>query len=237
MKKFIYAGPIGLGILLFYMVYLFYLDDESTASKNNRYILALGDSLTYGIGDLREKGYIGQLKEILNAAESSAHYQVLNYAIPNQESEGVVKQLLNVNISEKVNEVDYVILYIGTNDFRYSSGGNFLSIDQSKLNKEREEYLNHIQTILNSIRFLNKDVPVIVLGLYNPFPDDHHIDRHITEWNIALKTTIEKESNTHFIPTNDLFRQKNKKLYFDDALHLNHTGYHLIAKRISKEIN
>lgn len=235
MKKgllYLLAFLIGAGVL--YLLYIFKYDDH-TESQKNKVITAFGDSLTYGKGARSEQGYIGQLEKQLNQRKNHT-YQIHNYGIPGQQSEGVLKQLGNIKISEKINESDYIILYIGTNDFRYSSGGNFLTLNKEKLNQQKADYINNIHTIVKAIRSLNKEVPIIVLGLYNPFPDKNEIDAYINDWNTNLKREIIQTNHVQFIPTNDLFQHEDKKQYFSDALHLNHEGYKKIADRLVLEI-
>lgn len=235
MKKILYILLFVLLIGLSYVVYAFFLDDKIMDDEEHT-ILALGDSLTYGVGDLEEEGYVGKLETILNSKSNNKTYSIFNYGIPGQESEGVLKQLAQPSISEKVNEVDYIILFIGTNDLRYSSGGDFQTINETIINEEKRGYLDNINKIFKIIRQLDDEVPFIVVGLYNPFPDDTQLNLIIEDWNNHLMETASKYSPATFIPTNDLFRNKSKKDYFSDSLHLNRDGYRLIANRISKEM-
>ncbi len=235
MKKLQYAAGLLLIIGLIYVGYTFFLDEKIKADQEHA-ILALGDSLTYGVGDRQEEGYVGQLENILESKSSTTDYTINNYGIPGQESDGVIKQLANPTISEKVNEAEYIILFIGTNDLRTSLGGDFQTINQTVIKREKHDYLNNIDGILKNIRMLDKDVPFIVVGLYNPYPDDEQLNEILDDWNDDLKDTVSKYSSITFVPTDDLFQDKSKQDYFSDSLHLNHKGYHLIAKRISEEI-
>ena len=235
MKKILSIVLFGLLIGLSFGAYAFYFDDKMKADKEHT-ILALGDSLTYGVGNLKEEGYVGKLESLLNTKSQNGTYSILNHGIPGQQSEGVLKQLAQPQISEKVNEVDYVILFIGTNDLRYSAGGDFQTISETTINKERSRYLDTINQIMTIIRQLDEEVPMIVVGLYNPFPEDRQLDLIIEGWNDRLKKTVSHYPSITFVPTDDLFQNQSKKDYFSDSLHLNQNGYQLIANRISKEL-
>lgn len=235
MKKIYYTAGILLIIGLAWMGYAYFLDEKAKPDEEH-IVMALGDSLTYGVGDRKEEGYVGQLEKILKSTSSDEEYQINNYGIPGQESEGVLKQLANPKINEKVNEADSIILFIGTNDLRTTLGGDFQTINQNAVKREKEDYLDNIDTILKSIRQLDEDVPFIVVGLYNPNPSDEQLNRILEDWNHDLKETVDDYSSITFVPTNDLFQDKSKKDYFSDSLHLNRNGYRLIANRISEEI-
>lgn len=235
MKKLHYAAGLLLIIGLIYIGYTFFLDEKIKADQEH-VIMALGDSLTYGVGDRHEEGYVGQLEKISESESSNKNYKINNYGIPGQESEGVIKQLANPTISEKVNEADYIILFIGTNDLRTSLGGDFQTINQAAIKKGKKDYLDNVDDILKSIRLVDHDVPFIVVGLYNPFPNDDRLDEILDDWNHDLKETVSNYSSITFVPTDDLFQDKTKKDYFSDSLHLNDKGYRLIANRISEEI-
>ena len=235
MKKIVYIVILLLLIGLSYGGYAFFLDDK-VKGKQEHIIMALGDSLTFGVGDSQEEGYVGKLETILNSKSQNEKFSIYNYGIPGQESEGVLKQLTNPTISEKVNEADYIILFIGTNDLRYSSGGDFQTIDETVIKNEKRNYLDNINKIIKFIRQLDEQVPLMVVGLYNPFPDDHQLDLILKDWNHDLKETASHYSSITYIPTDDLFQNKSKKNYFSDLLHLNRNGYHLIANRIGEEM-
>ena len=199
-------------------------DDEQT-------IIALGDSLTYGLGDKQEQGYVGQLQKRLNQ-QSQYTYTIRNFGIPGQESSDLLEQLKSIEVNETFNEADWVIVYIGTNDFRTATGGNFLTISKEAIAQKKELYTRNIGEILPAIREFNPSVPIIVVGLYNPFQQSNHLNDIVSDWDDSVKAISEQHENTHFIPTNDLFKDKEKEDYFSDALHLNHKGYNLIADRI-----
>ncbi len=62
-----------------------YQFDADLKPANEKSIIALGDSLTYGIGDKTEQGYIGQLQKKLNQ-HSDLSLSIRNFGIPVQES-------------------------------------------------------------------------------------------------------------------------------------------------------
>ena len=213
-----------------YWLYAYQLD-AVLKPNDEKTIIALGDSLTYGIGDEKEQGYIGQLRKKLNQ-QSEYIFTIRNFGIPGQESSDLLKQLNSINVNETFNEANLVIVYIGTNDLRMATGGNFQNISKETIAEKKEIYTRNMEKILPVIREFNPSAPILVVGLYNPFQQSNQLNDIVSDWDESIQLITKHHENTHFIPTNDLLKDKNKEDYFSDALHLNHKGYDLIADRI-----
>ncbi|WP_176167307.1 GDSL-type esterase/lipase family protein [Mesobacillus jeotgali] len=196
-----------------------------------RLVIAFGDSLTYGYGDEKGSGYIDTLKTRLNS-HNKEKYNFDNEAIYGLESSGILTQLSNVEERVKIDEADYFILFIGTNDLINSNGGNLNNLKLEKIAKGKEDYLKNLNSIIKTLTNKNKQAPILLLGLYNPYPDSKAIEVVIDEWNNDINKIIKDEERIVYIPTNDLFKGKNKKQYFSDSLHLNDKGYKLVTDRI-----
>ncbi|MBS8263180.1 hypothetical protein DYI25_01865 [Mesobacillus boroniphilus] len=199
--------------------------------KEDKLVVALGDSLTYGYGDENGSGYIDTLKTRLNK-QNSEDYNFANEAIYGLESSGILTQLSNIMVSSKLNDADYFILFIGTNDLINSNGGNLKNLQHGKIERGQEVYLQNLRAIIDTLRERNNEAPILLLGMYNPYPYSERIEFLIHEWNNEIINTIKEEKQIVFIPTNDLFKGKGKQEYFSDSLHLNDKGYNLIADRI-----
>jgi lysophospholipase L1-like esterase len=199
--------------------------------KGDRLVVAFGDSLTYGYGDQKGSGYIDTLQTSLNR-QNRENYKFDNEAIYGLESSGILSQLSDVSIREKLDEADYFILFIGTNDLINSNGENLEDLKHEKIKKGQTVYLKNLRAILNILADKNEEAPVLLLGLYNPYPDSAAIEAVIDDWNKEIMKEAENEEQVVFIPTNDLFKGTEKTQYFSDSLHLNDKGYKLIADRI-----
>jgi lysophospholipase L1-like esterase len=211
-------------------------ENTSEKSYGDKKVVAFGDSLTYGFGDEKGAGYIDTLEAKLNN-EKKVEFNFSNEAIYGLESSGILKQLSDITVSSKLEDADYFILFIGTNDLINSNGGDLENLKQDKIEKGKEIYQQNLEAIIDILKRNNKDSPILVLGLYNPYPDSGQIERILDEWNKGIIKTIRDEKKITYIPTNDLFKGKNKKDYFSDSLHLNDNGYDLIADRILQEYN
>ncbi|WP_409305139.1 GDSL-type esterase/lipase family protein [Peribacillus sp. SCS-155] len=199
--------------------------------KQNPVIIALGDSLTNGVGDENGEGYLDLIEKQLDK-NSNKNVSIWNYGIPGQETDGVLKQLEDERLNTKLDKADYFIVFIGTNDLINSNGGDLHPLHEQRIDKAKPEFKRNLTKILHTLEKKNKDAPILVLGLYNPFPAGNDIEKQIVDWDRTIKNTIEDDKRIVYIPTNDLFKHKEKQRYFSDELHPNENGYKLIANRI-----
>ncbi|PLT34433.1 GDSL-type esterase/lipase family protein [Bacillus sp. V5-8f] len=223
---------LSIVLIIFIVISVVWFSFQSQAKKNDPIIMALGDSLTFGYGDKNGEGYVDGLENALNEPSSKEKFRVWNYGITGQETEGVLKQLSDARIKSKLDKADYFIVFIGTNDLINSNGGDLKKINHERLSAEKDGYIKNVKTILDQLKKGNKEAPILVLGLYNPIPEDRQIEKHIDDWDREIQDIVKKEKRAVFIPTNDLFKNKDKKTYFSDALHPNEKGYQLITERI-----
>lgn len=199
--------------------------------EGEKLVVAFGDSLTFGFGDQEGSGYIDTLQNRLNS-QHKEDYNFDNEAIYGLESSGILTQLSNVSIRGKLDEADYFILFIGTNDLINSNGGNLKDLKHEEIKKGQAVYLKNLYAIIHILRDQNEDAPILLMGLYNPYPDSGAIETVIDNWNKEIMKAAKSEKQVVFIPTNDLFKGAKKTQYFSDSLHLNDEGYKLIANRI-----
>jgi lysophospholipase L1-like esterase len=223
---------ILISILAAFSIY----DNSSEKKQGDKQVVAFGDSLTYGFGDEKGSGYIDTLDKKLNE-QNKEDFDFTNEAIYGLESSGILTQLSDIRVSSKLDEADYFILFIGTNDLINSNGGNLKNLKTGEIEKGQEIYVQNLKAIIDILKKNNEEAPILVLGLYNPYPDSGKIETIIDGWNKEIINVIDDEKRITYIPTNDLFKGKDKKGYFSDSLHLNDKGYKLVAERILEKYN
>jgi lysophospholipase L1-like esterase len=211
---------------------------RSSASTKVVNLTALGDSITYGSGDPSKMGYIERVKVELEE-QKGIPVQVSNFAIPKYSTENILEQLQDGKIKRHVKNANYIILYIGTNDFRKSAGYKFDQLNVKKINEGEVKFSANLHKILEYIRSENSVAPIIVLGLYHPYVEyqNHQkILELIEHWNHEIVNVMGDFDQTIFVPTLDLFKNKPKEKYFSDSLHPNPAGYQLISNRLLIEV-
>jgi lysophospholipase L1-like esterase len=229
-KKYVIA--ISVLLVLVVLVVIFYNHTEKIR------LTALGDSITYGVGDPSKRGYIERVKSQLEEKKDLS-VQVNNFGVPKYTTEDILRLLNERKVKKAIKKADYVILYVGTNDFRQSAGYKFHQLHVEKINKGKQKFLVNLNAILERFRSGNPSAPIIVLGLYQPYieyQNSAEIEALIEDWNSEINYLTGNFDKTYFIPTLDLFADKPKETYFNDLLHPNPNGYELIAGRVLEKI-
>jgi len=210
----------------------------SSASTKVINLTALGDSITYGFGDPSKKGYIERVK-VKFEEKKSIPVHVSNFGIPKYTTENILTQLKDGKVKEQLKKANYIILFIGTNDFRKSAGYKFKQLNIKKINEGELIFFANLHKILDNMRKENSAVPIIVLGLYHPYVEyqnQQEILELIEHWNNGIVDVIGDFDQTFFVPTLDLFKNKPPQEYISDSLHPNPAGYQLIADRLFKKV-
>ncbi|MGV2620407.1 UNVERIFIED_CONTAM: GDSL-type esterase/lipase family protein [Halobacillus marinus] len=215
-------------LVVFVTIILIGAGNDWFGPKEER-IVALGDSLTYGIGDDSGQGYVENLKQWFET--NGEDVKVDNYGIPDQQTDGMLTQMNDPEVLKSLQKADYILLFIGTNDLIESNGGDLSEINKEAIAAGKKDYVKNLKSILKTVRGSNGDAPILFLGLYNPYPDNRKIDEIIKEWNSTSKGLIDSYTGITFVETNDLFEEKTTRI-FSDELHLNEKGYERLTKRI-----
>lgn len=216
-------------------------EEETEVEKTQEYvgdyrIIALGDSLARGTGDISGQGFAGRMVESgdLNGGDPVNLY---NLSVEGMRSNELVEQIKDKQTVEGFSGADIVIISIGGNDLRdvlNESAAEQAEAFQSAL----EAYLYNVDFVLESIRSTNERGRVIFLGLFNPGGrDDKTRNMYLLEWNYRTWQLMEMYENTLYVPTYDLFKYNTNEYISVDGLHPNDEGHEAIAKRILGSIN
>ncbi|TLS37449.1 SGNH/GDSL hydrolase family protein [Pseudalkalibacillus caeni] len=211
---------------------------EKLIEYDTKYV-GLGDSLTVGIGDAEEKGYIGMVKDGIERKDNIV-IDLKNYADRGDRTTQLMKILKKEKVQQSVRDADVIFLTIGGNDLMKVARDHFLSLDQKYFDEERITYQKRLEKILLTIRTLNPDCDIYYIGLFNPFlkyfENVVEIDAILQHWNEGSKQVIERFPNVYFVPVYPLFNQVDEDLFFKDNFHPNAKGYHLIANQVLAEM-
>ncbi|RBW70026.1 GDSL family lipase [Bacillus taeanensis] len=208
--------------------------NETIQHAENLKIIALGDSLTRGTGDVSGEGYIGYVMDDLKE-KTDEEIHLSNVSIKGQTSKQLIDQLQEPEIQRQLKQASIIVMTIGGNDL-FQSGqalGNF-SVEQ--IDEARTAYLKNLQSIFTKVRELNEEAAVFHIGLYNPFndlTDASETSKIVREWNFDSAETAAKYKNIVFVPTFDLFQLHVNNYLYSDKFHPNSEGYQLIGERLA----
>src|SRR5690606_390590 len=136
--------------------------------KKDTHIVAIGDSLTQGVGDeTGNGGYVGILEEKLVAD----NYQVSidNFGKRGNRTDQLLKRLDNEEIVRSIEKADIVLITIGANDIMKIVKDNFMNLTEEPFMEERDPYGERLAQILARISSMNDEAKIYLLGFYNPF--------------------------------------------------------------------
>lgn len=198
-------------------------------------IVAIGDSLTQGVGDAADNnGYVGRIEDAFS--NEKQRVSIDNFGKRGNRSDQLLKRLEDEEIRSSLEEADMILLTIGANDIMKVVKSNFMNLNEEPFIAERLAYEQRLQEIITIMLDLSPDAEIYLIGFFNPFEgyfdDIEELDGILTDFNTTGKQLTTKKQQTHFVPTNDLFQIDDVDLLADDNFHPNATGYTLIAERV-----
>ncbi|WP_068673934.1 SGNH/GDSL hydrolase family protein [Oceanobacillus sp. Castelsardo] len=203
--------------------------------SNQTRVVAIGDSLTQGVGDVTNQGgYVGVLERTINENGEVAKFE--NYGKRGNRSNQLLKRLDEREIRSSIKKADIVLITIGANDIMQVAKENIMNLKLNDFIEQRIYYEQNLRQIVNKIRDLNGNAEIYLVGFYNPFEkyfqDIEELNTIVETYNSTTESIAEKNDNVMFIPTIDLFHDTNTNLFAEDNFHPNYLGYHKIAKRV-----
>lgn len=220
--------------------------EEATAKQQREhkpppkdlYVVAFGDSLTEGVGDQERKGgYVGRLVPLLSAEDGVRTVTVANFGKRGRR----VSELAPVIDAhhKELERADLIWLTIGGNDVMNVVRSRFFDLSRERFAKASETFAARLDRLIRSLRTLNPDAVIVLVGLYNPFsstlPNVPEINDVIAEWNRASQAVLSGYPRTVFVEIQDIFAGRDDLLYRDE-FHPNAAGYEQIARRVHQAL-
>ncbi|WP_346418241.1 SGNH/GDSL hydrolase family protein [Listeria monocytogenes] len=212
-------------------------------------LVAMGDSLTEGVGDEnKDGGYVGIIPKKLEEEPNVPSVKTSNYGVSGNKITQLEKRLkTNKDFQEDVKNANVITITIGGNDVMAILQSRLLNVNVDDFTKANKEFQQELETLLKDIRSYNKYAAIFLMGIYNPyttyFSDIKQFDEIISDWNKASKKTIQQDSNAYFVPIAKVLEDRNadnkdkpNSLLSDDYFHPNHTGYEKMTTELDKAI-
>jgi lysophospholipase L1-like esterase len=230
--------------------------------------LALGDSLTEGVGasDREETSFVALVHK-----ELGSDVELMNLGIAGDTSQDLIDRQLDRATDEigsrnsdadPNNDVAVVTLEIGGNDlleifFDLVLPGTCPNIEQGLNNPEcvqqvretLDTYGPNLDEILTRLREADRDVPIFLLTLYNPFSGgsavlDELIDlalegRPGTPFEEGLHDIVREQAEAHdanLVEVAPHFEGKAREYIAIDLIHPNDAGYRVMGDAILAEM-
>ncbi len=136
-------------------------EDERPEPAGDVYV-ALGDSLTRGVGSTSGAGYV----QPVSAALEEEDVRTQNLAVSGARTEDLLAQLEQPEVRRTIENARYITLTIGGNDLfnRGENVENFESVDIAQVVQDAK---TNLQTVFEEIRGLNDSATIVYIALYN----------------------------------------------------------------------
>lgn len=182
----------------------------SQSYKKSIQFVAIGDSLTEGIGDQTDQGgYVSILEKALEEQYKTVSFTATNAGVAGQRSDQILNRInKDDTLQAKIKSADFITMSFGGNDLMKVIQQNIFSLSVKKVKTQQASYQEHVTALLTKIRELNGQAPVYIIGIYNPFylnfSNIEEMQTIVDNWNDATQETIKEQRNMYFIPINDL---------------------------------
>lgn len=200
--------------------------------KKNINLVALGDSLTQGVGDQKKNGgYVGIIKSQIEQ-KYNTNIHTNNYGVAGDRSDQILKRLdSDQKFQSRLKSADVIVMTVGGNDLMQSLQKNIFIDNQSeftsKMGTASQKYANKLDQLFKTVRQYNHHAPIFLFSVYNPFyvyfANMDTISKSVTTWNSDTSNELAKYGPAYFVNINNLMshgqyttKQSQQKLIKQD---------------------
>ena len=233
---------------------------STSAKKKVVTYVAIGDSLTKGVGDsTNQGGFVPLLAQSLTN-ETGLEFKAINYGVSGNTSGQILSRMQEKKeIGKDLKQAHLLTITVGGNDLRKAILEDTSNLDLDRFEKASKTYEKNLKQIIELARKDNPDLPVYVVGIYNPlylnFPDLTELQTLVDQWNQRTEETLSAYQGVYFVPINDLLYKgidgksgvteselgketvTNDALYDEDSFHPNNTGYEIMKEAVLEKIH
>ncbi|MBN2908729.1 hypothetical protein JQC72_04235 [Polycladomyces sp. WAk] len=186
--------------------------------------LALGDSLTEGIG-----ARVPFVEQFFNHLRRTEDCRLRNWGVSGMTSEELFSMLGNPGIGRLIARMSHITVTTGGCDFIRTYETNGVSI--ISLTRTMRRVQKQVDRILGLLRQYNPEATIHLLGFYLPLPAYEQslwlATRLITSMNQAYQRLC-RQHGVHWVDPFDTFLHRHD--YFADEVHPNQKGHDELAR-------
>ncbi|OXS63877.1 lysophospholipase L1-like esterase [Bacillus sp. V-88] len=204
--------------------------EEAPATPGETYI-ALGDSLTRGVGSSKGEGFVPLVGDSLKETNTVDRYQ--NLGIRGARIEDLLAQLEQKEVKRALKDAKIISITIGGNNL-FNSGEVLNNYSESTALGILKTETPNLDKTFETIRDINKDAVIVYMGLYNPFKelsDGDSFDSVIQKWNESART-LGLKYDIQVVDTFNLVTDAKRDLSSDN-FHPNDATYQEMADSLS----
>lgn len=225
-------------------------------------LVAIGDSLTEGVGDsLGSGGYVPRVAELMEETEPVSEVITHNFGVSGNRSDQILSRMeTDPEIEAAVKEADMVIFTVGGNDIIKTFKNELLNVQLESFKEPLKLYEKNVEMMVEKVQEWKPDTEIYLFGVYNPyalyFSEIKEMQVILDEWNKKTSAIAQQYDNTHYVPIDEAFIVdanptdvksaqsspentqviENPYLYEDDLFHPNDAGYSKMAGILFNEM-
>lgn len=171
-------------------------------------LVALGDSLTQGVGDTTNQGgYVNLIQQKLNAIPH-VKTQTFNYGKAGDRSDQILQRLQDSQtMQQQVRQANVIVMTVGGNDLMQVFEKQFSNLTDSQLatavTASRKVYQDKVNQLLQQVRQYNSNAPIFVYSVYNPFyvyfPKIQQFQKYTKLWNTTTSQVVAQTKQAYFV--------------------------------------
>jgi lysophospholipase L1-like esterase len=195
-------------------------------------VAVIGDSLAYGAGDESRRGIPGWLTDELRRLGIESP-EAVNLGVNGATTRDVAQRLESPGVRRAITAADAVVLSVGANDLFETPEGRDEAMRAPLVVANR--MLERVAGVVATIRRINPDAKILLLGGYNPVPRHPYarlIDWYLGIWDSALEDRFESDPAVAVVRMSDLVNGW-ERLSSHDRFHPGRDAYRDTAHRIA----
>ncbi|WP_312399422.1 GDSL-type esterase/lipase family protein [Leuconostoc lactis] len=183
------------------------------AKVNKVQLVALGDSLTEGVGDDgQQQGYTGRIAQQIQQ-KYDVDVTMANFGRSGDRSDQIQHRLATQsNMQSAMQHAQAIILTVGGNDLQQLLLKNQSAQSPEALTKAvksgQSAYRQQLTTLFQTIRQYNPHAPIYIFGNYNPifvhFPNRQDFNTDVALFNAINQEVAKADKNSHYVGIFDL---------------------------------
>ncbi|MFU2205971.1 SGNH/GDSL hydrolase family protein [Streptococcus pluranimalium] len=255
--------------LLFIIVFVFLIPTSDSQLKKSDFLkekqrkfhlLAIGDSLTQGVGDITNQG--GFVPLLARRLDEAYRYETItsNYGISGNTSRQILNRMKKQKaIQKNLKTANLMTLTVGGNDVMKVIRENLNHLNTDSFTSGSTAYQKNVKEIIKLARKDNPDLPIYIVGIYNPFylnfQEMTQMQDIVDNWNEQTKQLVAEYDGVYFVGINDQLYKGvegqegvvsvsgerttvvNDALFTEDHFHPNNIGYGIMADAIMERIS
>lgn len=190
---------------------------SKSKAKKKIHITAIGDSLTYGVGDgAKAHGYVGLIQKTIEKKYPKTTVVTHNYGVSGDTSGQILKRVQeNKKLQKDVRRSDAVVMTMGGNDIMHVIEKEPTHVTTQAVEAGAQTMGQNLNQIIALLRQAQRKIPIFVIGIYNPFyvlvPTVTTMQTAVRNWNDNTKNVLKLNIDSYFVPVDQVLTKGDKK--------------------------